>query len=106
MADLKEALESLKEKVAQPPAMQGVSAVYQFDLEGEGGGSYYVTFTDGAGVISEGKAENPDITITMAASDFMSLMAGNLNPMSAYMSGKLKVKGDMSLAMKLQSLLG
>ena len=106
MADLKEVFEGLKEKVARPPEMQGITAVYQFVLEGEDGGSYYLAFTDGAGVIAGGTAENPNITITMAASDFKSLVAGNLNAMSAFMSGKLKIKGDMMLAMKLQSLLG
>ncbi len=106
MATLKEVFEGMKEKVAQPPEMQGISAVYQFVLEGEDGGNYYIAFSNGAGEIKEGTAENPSITITMASSDFKDLVAGNLNAMSAFMSGKLKIKGDMMLAMKLQSLLG
>lgn len=46
-----------------------------------------------------------DCTVSMAYSDFIKLRDGDLNPMMAVMSGKIKVKGDMSLAMKLQSLL-
>ena len=42
----------------------------------------------------------------MAAEDFLKLAEGKLNPTSAFMSGKLKIKGDMSLALKLQSLIG
>lgn len=106
MATLQEIFEGLKEKVAQPPEMQGITAVYQFVLEGEDGGNYYLSFSNGAGVVNEGTAENPNITITMAAADFKDLVAGKLNAMSAFMSGKLKIKGDMMLAMKLQSLLG
>lgn len=106
MPTLNELFEGLKEKVAQPPGMQGITAVFQFVLEGEDGGNYYLTFSDGAGAIAEGTAENPNITITMAASDFKEMVAGKLNAMSAFISGNLKIKGDMMLAMKLQSLLG
>ncbi|MGB9903235.1 MAG: SCP2 sterol-binding domain-containing protein [Desulfotomaculales bacterium] len=106
MPALKEIFAEMKDKVASPPAMQGITAVYQFVLTGEDGGNYYVKFTDGAGEIAEGTAENPSITITMEASDFKDMVAGKLNAMSAFMGGKLKLKGDMMLAMKLQGLLG
>jgi len=106
VATLKEIFEEMREKVARPPAMQGITAVFQFVLSGEDGGNYYLQFTDGAGEVREGTAENPSITISMDASDFKDMVAGKLNAMSAFMSGKLKLKGDMVLAMKLQSLLG
>ena len=56
---------------------------------------------DGAVSNSDGDA---DCTIGVDASDLAALMSGDLNPMSAFMFGKLKVSGDMSVAMKLQSL--
>ncbi len=54
----------------------------------------------------EGAGDNPNVTILMADNDFVDLMEGKLNATSAFMAGKLKVKGDMSLAMKLQSVIG
>ena len=49
--------------------------------------------------------QEADCTITTDADTFMQLKSGNLNPMMAVMTGKIKIKGDMGLAMKLQSLL-
>jgi len=46
-----------------------------------------------------------DCTLKISQADFEAMTSGQLNPMSAFMSGKLKVEGDMSVAMKLQSLL-
>lgn len=55
--------------------------------------------------VVEGKADNPSITISMSGLDFKDMQNGQLNGMAVFMSGKLKVKGDMSLAMKLKSLI-
>ncbi len=63
-------------------------------------------FIDGTGeknvVSSEDK--EADCTIGVSTEDLQAMMAGTLNPMSAFMGGKIKVKGDMGIAMKLQSL--
>ena len=48
----------------------------------------------------------PDTTITVSASDLKDMMAGELNPMEAFTTGKLEVGGDMGPAMQLGSLLG
>ncbi len=92
----------LKEK---PDKVQGMNATYQFDLTGDGGGERWVKLADGTGEFGEGQATDPNITITMAASDFLDLVDGKLDGTMAFMSGKLKVKGDMGLAMKLQNVL-
>ncbi len=47
-----------------------------------------------------------DCTVKISLEDFQSLLSGDLNPMSAFMSGAIKIEGDMSVAMKLQSLFG
>lgn len=108
MADFKGILDNLNKKIeaADPAKMKGVSAVYQFDLTGDNGGVFHVTVDDGKATVVESEHDSPSITITMAADDFDAMLDGKLNATSAFMAGKLKVKGDMSLAMKLQSLLG
>lgn len=108
MADFKAILDNLNKKIeaADPAKMKGVSAVYQFDLSGDNGGVFHVAVDDGKPSVVEGAHDSPNITISMSADDFDSMLDGKLNATSAFMAGKLKVKGDMSLAMKLQSLLG
>ena len=85
-------------------AAKGMNAVYQYDIQGAGGAQFYTEIKDGALQVKEGAHTAPNITITMAAKDYLDLVNGKLNGQMAFMSGKLKIKGDMSLAMKLQSL--
>jgi putative sterol carrier protein len=85
-------------------AAKGLKAVYQFDLTGEGGAKYNLAIDDGKLTVGEGTHASPSITITMAASDYLDMVNGKLNPQMAFMSGKLKIAGDMGLAMKMQQL--
>jgi putative sterol carrier protein len=85
-------------------AAQGLSAIYQFDLAGDGGGTWQVKIADGACSVAEGSPEDPSITISMAAQDYVEMIQGKLNPQMAFMGGKLKIKGDMSLALKMQQI--
>ena len=88
-----------------PEKVAGLNAIFQFDLSGDNGGVWHVVLADGDGHVAEGPAENPGVTISMADQDFVALTEGKLDGTMAFMSGKLKVKGDMGLAMKLQTLL-
>ncbi len=108
MASLQEITAKLRTKMesVDPSKIKGMNAVYQFDLSGDNGGVFHVKVANDTAELIEGASDNANITITMAADDFDSLLDGKLNATSAFMAGKLKVKGDMSLAMKLQSLLG
>jgi len=81
-----------------------MNAVIQFNLTGDGGGNYYVTIKDGTCTVSEGTHQSPNMTMTMAAQDYVDMITGKLNGQMAFMSGKLKIAGDMGLAMKMQSL--
>ena len=90
---------------ADPSKAAGLDAVYAFDLSGDDGGEYHIVLHDGKGKAGPGAPENPKITISMAADDFVDLATGKLDGTAAFMSGKLKVKGDMGLAMKLQKVL-
>ena len=79
----------------------GMNNSYLFDIEGAG--QWLVAVNDGAVSVTEGGGE-ADTTISTSAETFMKIANGEQNPTAAYMSGKLKVKGDMGQAMKLQKL--
>ena len=74
---------------------EGVDVVFQFDISGEEGGEWYTEIREGACGVKKGVHESPTTTIKMAAVDFLALMSGELNPMAAFSSGKLKIEGDM-----------
>ncbi len=82
----------------------GVNAVVQIDLTGDEGGTWAVTMADGKCTVDNAAADDPTLTLTMAAADYMAMVGGELNPMNAFMQGKIKLKGDMGLAMKFQNL--
>ena len=88
----------------QKDAAAGMNAVYQYDITGDGGGKWYATIKEGELEVVKGEHENPNITLTMADEDYLAMIAGTLDGQAAFMAGKLKIKGDMSLAMKLGSL--
>ncbi|MDX6412822.1 MAG: hypothetical protein QOH23_232 [Gaiellaceae bacterium] len=79
----------------------GMNNSYLFDIEGAG--KWTVRVEDGKVNVSEG-GEDADAVITTSEETFGKIVSGEQNPTSAYMTGKLKVKGDMGAAMKLQKL--
>jgi len=81
-----------------------LSAVYVFKL-GEEGGDWSIRIADGGGSVEEGAADDATCTITVAASDFVGLATKKANAQMLFMSGKLKVSGNMGQAMKLQKIL-
>jgi putative sterol carrier protein len=72
----------------------------KFVIEGEG-----AVIVDGAGVRAATEEDTADLTMTADADTFQDILSGALNPTSAFMSGKLKLDGDMGTAMKLGSAL-
>jgi putative sterol carrier protein len=79
----------------------GMTNSYLFDIEGAG--QWKVDVDDGAITVAEGGGD-ADVTISTSQETFEKIVAGEQNPTSAYMTGKLKIKGDMGAAMKLQKL--
>ena len=96
----KEFFDTLETRV-DPAKTAGVNNSYLFDIEGAG--QWKVDVQDGNVSVSEGTGD-ADVTITTTEDNFEKIASGELNPTSAYMSGKLKIKGDMGAAMKLQKL--
>ena len=87
-----------------PDAAKGMNSTIQFNLSGDDGGSWYVAIKDGKADVSKGTASAPNMTLSMTAQDYVDMITGKLNGQMAFMSGKLKISGDMGLAMKMQSL--
>lgn len=87
-----------------PEAAAGLNATLQLELTGEGGGLWHLIIADQQLKINDGQAATPSMTLKMAASDYLAMTNGQANAMQMFMSGKIKVGGDMSLAMKMQSL--
>ena len=80
---------------------QGMNNSYLFNVDGAG--KWLVDVRDGQVNVREG-GDSADVTISASEENFQKIVSGELNPTSAYMTGKIKVKGDMGAAMKLQKL--
>lgn len=86
---------------ADASKLEGMSNSYLFDIENEG--QWLVTVADGKLSVAEGGGD-ADATITASGETFDKIVEGEQNPTTAYMTGKLKIKGDLGAAMKLQKL--
>lgn len=100
MASVRDFFDNL-EAQADTAKTAGMSNSYVFDIEGAG--QWTVRVEDGKVSVAEGASE-ADATITASEETFERIVAGEQNPTTAYMTGKLKVKGDMGAALKLQKL--
>lgn len=122
------ALPELKEKEAQPPpkprsgAVEGTfrivkdslsddivkatQAIYQFELSGEDGGTWFLDLKSKGGNVGHGEpSDRADVVMSMSTDDFVKMFSGKLKPTIAFMSGRLKIKGNMALAIKLEKLM-
>ena len=100
MDNTREFFESLETRV-DPAKAKGMTASYKFNIDGAG--SWNVDVDDGKVTVIENGGE-ADTTISTSDETFMKIAKGEQNPTAAYMSGKLKVSGDLGQAMKLQKL--
>jgi putative sterol carrier protein len=94
----------ITEKTKNADAVKKVNAVYRFDISGPDGGTWILDMKEGTAGVRQAD-EAGQCTIAISDADFVSMISGKLNPQMAFMSGKLKVKGDMGLAMKLGQVL-
>ena len=90
----------------KPDVAGDITATIQFELTGEGGGQWVVSIANGQAAVTEGTTPTPTMTFGAAAAEYLGIINGTLNPMNAFMQGKIKVKGDMAMAMKMQKMFG
>ena len=103
MTTAKELIEKLGTKISGDPSVAAnFGAVYKFVLEGAEGGTWVVNLKDAPGART---GDGPsDCTISMAANDFVDLVQGRANGQQLYFQGKLRIDGNLGLALKLQNL--
>ncbi|KAM7092697.1 hydroxysteroid dehydrogenase-like protein 2 [Molossus nigricans] len=86
--------------------VKATQAVYQFELSGEDGGTWFLDLKNKGGNAGQGEpSDQADVVMNMSADDFVKMFSGKLKPTLAFMSGKLKIKGNMALAIKLEKLM-
>lgn len=102
--DVKEFLFSLPQK-ASPEVLEGHDTLFHFDIADSG--QYSVRVADGKLAVSEGFSGEPNCKVTTSAESFEKLISGNLNPMMAMMTGKLKISnpGEMLKYAKIFGLM-
>jgi putative sterol carrier protein len=88
----------------RPQAAQDLTAVYQLHLTGDDGGLWHLTIADQKCTLADGPAPNFDVAITMTTDDWLWLLAGRLDALSAYLAGRITIIGDFSLITRLQTL--
>ena len=85
--------------------LAGIDAVYEFQISGPAGGTWTLDLVSPGGKVSSGSSGKATCTVAMTDENFVKLVSGQLNPQMAFMTGKLKVTGNMGLALKLQKIL-
>jgi hexosaminidase len=87
-----------------PGLAQGADGTIQLEFTGEQSGTWAIEIAHGDVDLIEGGVEAPAATLTMSGEDFLGMVNGSLNPVAAFMEGKVELQGDMRLAMKLQPM--
>lgn len=88
----------------QPERAAGVEVIIQVNFTGDKGGNWTVAIKDQTCTVEEGYSPTPTLTVEADAQDIYEIIDGSLDPMSAFMTGRIALKGDRSKAMKLITL--
>ena len=88
-----------------PEKAGSTSATIAFDLSGDQAGKWWIKVHDGTAESGKGEpSEAPKLTILADAGDLVKILLGQMDGTSAFMQGKLKIKGDMGLAIKMLTM--
>jgi len=97
--------ELTKRIAANSGLVQQIGGIYQFEISKDGKTQqWFVDLKNGKGSVGEGKNDKAEVTLTTNDDDFVGMMTGKANSQQLFMQGKLKIKGNMGLAMKLSKL--
>jgi putative sterol carrier protein len=88
----------------QPEAAGDTEAVIAFRLSGAEAGDWTVTIAHGTATVEQGGHADPTLTFSADSEDFVALITGELEPMSAFMRGKLQLDGSIGLALKFAEM--
>jgi putative sterol carrier protein len=101
--DVKDLFPAMVERLI-PEKAADLDATILFDLSGDNGGFFWIKIADGAAETGMGEVTDPAMTVKASADDWFAVATGQMNAMQAFMTGKLKILGDMGLAMKMQTI--
>jgi putative sterol carrier protein len=87
-----------------PEKAQGVNAAIQFKFTGAEAGDWNAVIKDGKVEVAQGTHPAPNMTLTADSSDYIKIIMGEMDAMTAFMQGKIKLAGDLNLAMKLMQM--
>jgi putative sterol carrier protein len=98
-------IEIVKKLKLSPEKASAVNAVIEIQVTGPNGGTWTIDCTKPGGEITGGSAGTSKLTVTISDADFVDMFLGKLKPQAAFLTGKVKVKGDIALALKLGNIL-
>jgi putative sterol carrier protein len=90
---------------ANPGPIRGFNAIVQYDVNGEENGTYQHFFQDGKLTIKEGVSATPTVTMQLSYDSFKRFVLGRMSGTMALLTGKVRVKGDISTGLKIESIL-
>ena len=100
---IEETMKGLQEHF-NPDAAAGLNKTIQFNISGDNANNWAIKIANQACELIPGGVEKPDLTVSLADKDWIAIVERKLDPMTAYMTGKLKTTGDMGLAMRIPTL--
>jgi putative sterol carrier protein len=103
VSSVKEYFDTLPQRFVADAA-KSIDAVFQFELAGDGGGTYHVLVKQGVMEVVNGAHPTPTATIKMNGDDYVKMVNGQLNGAMAFMKGQMKVTGNVLLAQKMQAI--
>lgn len=102
-----EGLFSKIEGLISPELVSKTNAIYQFNVKGTQSSNWFLDLKNTPGKCGKGDAPTqPDTILTMDSKNFYDMFSGKIKPAAAFMTGKLKISGDLQKAMKLEKLMG
>lgn len=87
-----------------PEKAGDVDVVIQYHLSGDEGGDFIITIREGKCTVQEGLTQQAKLSLSADGKEFRDVLLGKTDGMMAFMQGKLKLAGDLNLAMRLTSL--